>query len=191
MSQNEKLHLIWIDLEMTGLDPDIDQIIEIATLITDSELNELALGPELAIQTELAKLEAMDDWNRSHHGASGLWQRALTSTVTLAMAESATVAFLRDWVAPGVSPICGNSIGQDRRFLARGMPELERYFHYRNLDVSTLKELAKRWAPAVAAGVLKQNTHTALNDIRESVAELHYYRRFMGVLGGVQAGDAA
>ena len=176
---------------MTGLDPDTDQIIEIATLITDSELNELCLGPELAIQTPLAKLAAMDDWNRSHHGASGLWQRALTSTVTLAMAEVATVAFLRDWVAPGVSPICGNSIGQDRRFLARGMPELERYFHYRNLDVSTIKELAKRWAPAVAAGVVKQNTHTALNDIRESVAELRYYRRFMGVLGGVQAGDAA
>ncbi len=191
MSQNEKLHLIWIDLEMTGLDPDTDQIIEIATLITDSELNELAVGPELAIQTPLAKLEAMDDWNRSHHAASGLWQRALASTVTLAMAQAATVAFLRDWVAPGVSPICGNSIGQDRRFLARGMPELERYFHYRNLDVSTVKELAKRWAPAVAAGLVKQGAHLALSDIRESVAELRYYRKFMGVLGGVPGGDAA
>ena len=169
---------------MTGLDPDTDQIIEIATLITDSELNELAIGPEFAIQTPLAKLEAMDDWNRSHHGASGLWQRALESTVTLAMAQAATLVFLRDWAAEGVSPICGNSIGQDRRFLARGMPELERYFHYRNLDVSTIKELAKRWAPQVAAGVVKQGAHLALSDIRESVAELRYYRRFMGVLGG-------
>lgn len=191
MSQNQKLHLIWIDLEMTGLDPDTDQIIEIATLITDSELNELAVGPEFAIQTPLAKLEAMDDWNRSHHGASGLWQRALASNVTLATAQAATITFLRDWVAPGVSPICGNSIGQDRRFLARGMPELERYFHYRNLDVSTIKELAKRWAPAVAAGLVKQGAHLALSDIRESVAELRYYRKFMGVLGGLQGGDAA
>ncbi len=192
MSQNANQHLIWIDLEMTGLDPDTDQIIEIATLITDSELNELAVGPEFAIQTALAKLEAMDDWNRSHHGASGLWQRALESTVTLAAAEAATISFLRNWVAPGVSPICGNSIGQDRRFLARGMPELERYFHYRNLDVSTLKELAKRWAPAVAAGLVKQGAHLALSDIRESVAELRYYRQFMGVLGGsVQGGNAA
>lgn len=187
MSQNEKLHLIWIDLEMTGLDPDTDQIIEIATLITDSELNELATGPEFAIQTPLAKLAAMDDWNRTHHAASGLWQRALASTVTLAAAEAATIAFLRNWVAPGVSPICGNSIGQDRRFLARGMPELERYFHYRNLDVSTIKELAKRWAPDVAAGLVKQGAHLALSDIRESVAELRYYRKFMGVLGGVHS----
>ena len=169
---------------MTGLDPDTDQIIEIATLITDSELNELSVGPEFAIQTPLAKLEAMDDWNRSHHGASGLWQRTLAATVTLAMAQAATIAFLRDWVPAGTSPICGNSIGQDRRFLARGMPELERYFHYRNLDVSTIKELAKRWAPSVAAGVVKQGAHLALSDIRESVAELRYYRKFMGVLGG-------
>ena len=190
MSRNQDLHLIWIDLEMTGLNPDTDQIIEIATLITDDELNELAVGPELAIQTPLAKLEAMDDWNRSHHSASGLWQRALASTVNLAMAETATIAFLREWVAPGVSPICGNSIGQDRRFLARGMPELERYFHYRNLDVSTVKELAKRWAPAVAAGMVKQGAHLALSDIRESVAELRYYRQFMGVLGGVQNRNA-
>jgi oligoribonuclease len=177
-------NLIWIDLEMTGLDPDTDQIIEIATLITDSELNELAVGPEFAIQTSISKLEAMDDWNRSHHSASGLWQRTLASVVTLAVAEAATLAFLREWVPVGISPICGNSIGQDRRFLARGMPELERYFHYRNLDVSTLKELAKRWAPEVAAGVVKKGAHLALSDIRESVAELRHYRRFMGVLGG-------
>ena len=190
MPRNQDLHLIWIDLEMTGLNPDTDQIIEIATLITDDELNELAVGPEFAIQTPLAKLEAMDDWNRSHHSASGLWQRALASTVNLATAETATIAFLREWVALGVSPICGNSIGQDRRFLARGMPELERYFHYRNLDVSTVKELAKRWAPAVAAGMVKQGAHLALSDIRESVAELRYYRQFMGVLGGVQNRNA-
>jgi oligoribonuclease len=177
-------NLIWIDLEMTGLDPDGDQILEIATLITDKDLNELAVGPELAIHTPLARLEAMDDWNRTHHARSGLWQRALDSSTSAADAEAATLAFLQRWLPAGTSPICGNSICQDRRFLARGMPALERFFHYRNLDVSTLKELAKRWAPPVYASFQKQNAHLALSDIRESVAELRHYRGFMGVLGG-------
>ena len=167
---------IWIDLEMTGLDPDTDTIIEIATLVTDRALNVIAEGPELAIRHPLATLEAMDDWNRRHHAGSGLWQRVLASEVDLAEAERRTLAFLTDWVEPGSSPICGNSICQDRRFLARRMPALERYFHYRNLDVSTLKELAKRWRPAVYGGVSKKGAHTALADIRESIAELQHYR---------------
>ncbi len=177
-------HLIWIDLEMTGLDPDTDSIIEIATLITDSELNVLAEGPELAIQHPLERLEAMDDWNRNTHRGSGLWDRVLASRVDMAEAEQRTLAFLAEWVPTGKSPICGNSICQDRRFLYRLMPELEGYFHYRNLDVSTLKELAKRWAPEVASSLQKTGAHTALSDIRESVAELAHYRRFMGALGG-------
>ncbi|HET9047963.1 MAG TPA: oligoribonuclease [Chiayiivirga sp.] len=178
-------HLIWIDLEMTGLDPDTDQIIEIASLITDSQLNVLAEGPELAIAHPLARLEAMDDWNRRTHRGSGLWDRVLASTVDTAEAERRTLAFVSAWVPAGKSPICGNSICQDRRFLARGMPTLERYFHYRNLDVSTVKELARRWAPDIAAGLIKAGTHTALSDIRESVAELAHYRRFMGALAGL------
>jgi len=176
--------LIWIDLEMTGLDPDTDSIIEIATLVTDSELNLLAEGPELAIRHPLERLQAMDDWNRDTHTRSGLWQRVIESTHTMAEAESLTLDFLRAWVPAGQSPICGNSICQDRRFLYREMPELERYFHYRNLDVSTLKELAKRWAPDLAAGLKKTSAHTALADIRESVQELAYYRGFMGRMGG-------
>lgn len=177
-------HLIWIDLEMTGLDPDTDSIIEIASLITDSRLNILAEGPELAISHPLERLEAMDDWNRTTHRASGLWDRVLSSDVGMAEAEQRTLAFFAAWVPAGKSPICGNSICQDRRFLHRLMPDLERHFHYRNLDVSTLKELAQRWAPQVAAGVSKAGAHTALSDIRESVAELRYYRSFMGELGG-------
>jgi oligoribonuclease len=177
-------HLIWIDLEMTGLDPDTDSIIEIATLVTDANLQLLAEGPELAVRHPLARLEAMDDWNRTTHARSGLWQRVLDSTVDAAQAEEATLAFLAAWVPAGKSPMCGNSICQDRRFLARGMPRLERFFHYRNLDVSTLKELARRWAPSVLDGFNKAGTHTALSDIRESVAELAHYRRFMGKLGG-------
>jgi oligoribonuclease len=177
-------NLIWIDLEMTGLEPDTDQILEIATIVTDQELNELAVGPELAIQTSSARLAAMDDWNRQHHAASGLWQRALDSTVSAATAQAQTIAFLQDWVPAGKSPMCGNSIGQDRRFLVRGMAELERYFHYRSVDVSTIKELARRWAPTIAAGMQKKNKHLALEDIRESIAELRYYRQFMGPLGG-------
>ena len=180
--------LVWIDLEMTGLDPDTDTIIEIATLVTDAELNVLAEGPELAIRHPLARLEAMDDWNRGTHTRSGLWQRVLDSQVDLARAEALTVNFLAQWVPAGKSPICGNSICQDRRFLVRCMPRLEKYFHYRNLDVSTLKELARRWAPEVAKGVSKAGAHTALSDIRESVAELRHYRAHMGALGGLGAG---
>jgi len=176
--------LVWIDLEMTGLDPDTDSIIEIATLVTDQELNVLAEGPELAIRHPLERLEAMDDWNRSTHGKSGLWDRILASTVDTAQAEQQTLDFLAQWVPAGKSPICGNSICQDRRFLVRGMPRLERYFHYRNLDVSTLKELARRWNPSILNGFSKAGTHTALSDIRESLAELAYYRKFMGRLGG-------
>jgi oligoribonuclease len=175
---------VWIDLEMTGLDPDTDAIIEIATLVTDSQLNVLAEGPELAIRHPLARLEAMDDWNKNTHRRSGLWQRVLDSTVAMQEAEDATLAFLAQWVPAGKSPMCGNSICQDRRFLARGMPRLERYFHYRNLDVSTIKELARRWSPSVFEGLVKSGAHTALSDIRESVKELAHYRRFMGKLGG-------
>jgi len=178
--------LVWIDLEMTGLDPDSDTIIEIATLVTDQELNVLAEGPELAIRHPLARLEAMDDWNRRTHSKSGLWQRVLDSQVELAQAEAQTLEFLANWLPAGKSPICGNSICQDRRFLARHMPKLEAWFHYRNLDVSTIKELARRWCPSMLEGFSKAGTHTALSDIRESVAELAYYRKFMGKLGGVE-----
>lgn len=179
--------LIWIDLEMTGLDTDRDSIIEIATLVTDSELNVLAEGPEIAIRHPVERLQAMDDWNRETHTRSGLWQRVVESQVSMAEAEARTIEFLKAWVPAGKSPMCGNSICQDRRFLAREMVDLERYFHYRNLDVSTVKELAKRWAPQVAQGLKKNGAHTALSDIRESVAELAYYRGFMGVLGGATA----
>lgn len=169
-------NLIWIDLEMTGLDPDTDHIIEIATIVTDAELNTLEEGPVLAIHQSAAVLDALDDWNREHHGASGLLDRVRASTLTAADAEAQTLDFLRRYVPEGASPICGNSICQDRRFLVREMPELERYFHYRNLDVSTLKELARRWAPEVYAGVVKQGRHLALDDIRDSIAELRHYR---------------
>jgi oligoribonuclease len=177
-------HLIWIDLEMTGLDPARDTIIEIATLVTDAELREVATGPELAIATPRAVLEGMDEWNTRTHTDSGLVRRCLESDVGLGEAEQRTLAFLREHVPEGVSPMCGNSICQDRRFLARLMPELEAFFHYRNLDVSTLKELARRWAPDVAAGFSKDSSHQALEDIRDSVEELRHYRRFMGELGG-------
>jgi oligoribonuclease len=176
--------LIWIDLEMTGLDSATDSIIEIATLVTDQDLNILAEGPELAINHAIERLEAMDDWNRRTHRASGLWDRVIASNISLAQAEAVTIGFLSEWVHPNKSPICGNSICQDRRFLARLMPGLEKYFHYRNLDVSTLKELARRWSPALLDGFNKTGSHTALADIRESVHELAYYRQFMGRLGG-------
>lgn len=175
--------LIWIDLEMTGLDTGRDSIIEIATVVTDSELNILADGPEFAISHPLSTLEAMDDWNRTQHGKSGLWRRVLEEGVPMAEAEARTLDFLQQWVGHNQSPMCGNSICQDRRFLHRQMPSLERYFHYRNLDVSTIKELARRWAPEVLAGVRKEAAHTALSDVRDSIAELKHYRSAMGVFG--------
>lgn len=185
MADQSKDHrLIWIDLEMTGLDTDNDSILEIATVVTDAELNVLAEGPELAIAHPLERLEAMDDWNRTQHRRSGLWDRVLQSGVDMAEAEQRTVDFLASWVAPNASPMCGNSICQDRRFLHRLMPRVERHFHYRNLDVSTLKELARRWSPQVLAGFGKESAHTALSDVRDSIAELRHYRQFMGVLGG-------
>ena len=168
--------LIWIDLEMTGLEPDHDHIIEIATIITDYQLNVLAEGPVLAVYQPPAHLAKMDDWNVRTHTGSGLVQRVRESTLDDAAAEQATIEFLQQWVTPGTSPMCGNSIGQDRRFLARHMPKVEQFFHYRNLDVSTVKQLAKYWAPDVAAGLTKQGAHTALADIRESIEELKYYR---------------
>jgi len=171
--------LIWIDLEMTGLDTGQDSILEIATVVTDSQLNVLAEGPELAIAHSLETLNAMDDWNRNQHGRSGLWQRVLDSQVSIGQAEALTVAFLNDWVPANASPMCGNSICQDRRFLHRLMPRLEKYFHYRNLDVSTLKELARRWAPTVLEGVRKQAAHTALSDVRDSIEELRHYRKHL------------
>ena len=176
--------LIWIDLEMTGLDTGKDSILEIATVVTDSKLNILAEGPELAIAHTLETLDAMDDWNRNQHRKSGLWQRVLESQVNLAQAEAQTVAFLSQWVQPNASPMCGNSICQDRRFMHRLMPRLEKYFHYRNLDVSTLKELARRWAPAVLEGVRKQSAHTALSDVRDSIEELRHYRKHLAELAG-------
>ncbi len=182
MSNHNSDHLIWIDLEMTGLDTDHDSIIEIATVVTDSQLNVLAEGPEFAISHPVSVLEAMDEWNRTQHTRSGLWKRVLESTVTLGQAEAQTVSFLAHWLPANASPMCGNSICQDRRFLHRLMPRLEKYFHYRNLDVSTLKELARRWAPAVLEGVRKQSTHTALSDVRDSIEELRHYRKHLAKL---------
>lgn len=170
-------NLIWIDLEMTGLSPERDVIIEIATIVTDAELNILAEGPVFAIHQHDAVLAGMDEWNTRQHGGSGLTQRVRESTVTTRLAEQATLDFLARWVPAGKSPMCGNSICQDRRFLARQMPRLEAYFLYRNLDVSTLKELARRWYPEAATGLTKNSSHLALDDIRDSIAELKYYRR--------------
>ena len=169
-------HLIWIDLEMTGLNPDSDLIIEIATVVTDKDLNILAQGPVLAVHQSDATLAAMDEWNQQHHGQSGLIDRVKASTINEAEAERLTIEFLKQWVPENTSPICGNSIGQDRRFLYRYMPKLEAYFHYRNIDVSTLKELAARWAPEVKNGFNKESTHQALDDIMGSIDELRYYR---------------
>jgi len=169
-------NLIWIDLEMTGLDTNADYIIEIATIVTDGLLNILAEGPVLAIHQPEAVLNAMDDWNTRQHAGSGLTERVRKSTLDEQAAERQTIEFLSQYVPPNASPMCGNSICQDRRFLARCMPELERYFHYRNLDVSTLKELARLWKPELMAGFSKQGAHLALDDILESIAELKYYR---------------
>ena len=175
MPQNPN-NLIWIDLEMSGLDTTSDVIIEIATVVTDSELNTLAEGPVFAIHQSDDILNGMDDWNTKQHGNSGLTERVKNSTMNEAEAERQTIEFLRQYVPANVSPMCGNSICQDRRFLARCMPELEAFFHYRNLDVSSLKELAKRWAPEVFKGFSKQSSHLALNDIRDSIDELKHYR---------------
>jgi oligoribonuclease len=169
-------NLIWIDLEMTGLDTDHDDIIEIATIVTDAELNILAEGPVMAIHQPDERMLTMDEWNTKQHGQSGLTERVRQSTIDEAEAERRTIAFLEQFVPAKVSPMCGNSICQDRRFMARCMPTLEAFFHYRNLDVSTLKELARRWSPAVAAGFTKESSHLALDDIRDSIAELKYYR---------------
>jgi oligoribonuclease len=173
---SQELNLIWIDLEMTGLDTDNDHIIEIATIVTDGDLNTIAEGPVFAVHQSDAVLAEMDEWNTRQHGQSGLMQRVRDSRFDLSAAEQGTLEFLRQYVPAGKSPMCGNSICQDRRFLAREMPELELFFHYRNLDVSTLKELMKRWRPDLASGFKKSATHLALDDIRESIAELAYYR---------------
>ncbi len=175
----EANRLIWIDLEMTGLDTAHDSIIEIATIVTDANLEVIAEGPVMAIHQPDEVLAGMDDWNTRQHTGSGLVERVRNSGYSAATAEQATLSFLAGLVAPGESPMCGNSICQDRRFLAREMPQLEAFFHYRNLDVSTLKILAGLWAPAVAAGFSKASTHLALDDIRDSIAELRHYREHL------------
>ena len=191
MSASNAENLVWIDLEMTGLVPETDEIIEIATIVTDKDLNVLAEGPVFAIHHQEAVLARMDDWNQKQHGSSGLIQRVRDSVTDTAEAERRTIEFLARYVPARTSPMCGNSICQDRRFLARCMPQLEKFFHYRNLDVSTLKELARRWAPGVLAGLKKQGAHLALDDIRESIGELQYYRTHFiappaGGAGGTQ-----
>jgi len=169
-------HLVWIDLEMTGLDPEKERIIEMATIITDSELNLVAEGPVIAIKQPDSLLDAMDEWCTKTHGESGLTQRVKDSEISEAEAEQQTLEFLKHYMSAGSSPLCGNSIGQDRRFLVKYMPELEDFFHYRNLDVSTIKELARRWRPDVLGGVKKKGSHLALDDIRDSINELRHYR---------------
>lgn len=172
----DERNLIWVDMEMTGLDPEQDRVIEIATIVTNEQLEPLAEGPVLAIHQPDHVLESMDEWNTQHHGDSGLVERVRGSSIDEAQATEQTLAFLSEWVPKNRSPMCGNSICQDRRFMARHMPDLERYFHYRNLDVSTLKILAQRWRRDVAEGVKKGSAHLALADIRDSIAELKHYR---------------
>ncbi|MGD9764453.1 MAG: oligoribonuclease [Candidatus Binatia bacterium] len=169
-------HLVWMDLEMSGLDPDRDTILEIATLITDGDLRVVAEGPVLAVHQSDAVLDSMDEWNREHHGASGLTARVRSSALSVAEAERQTLAFVQQYCPKRTSPLCGNSIHQDRRFLARYMPQLEAYLHYRNIDVSTLKELVRRWYPGGPAAPEKKHAHLALDDIRESIDELRFYR---------------
>lgn len=178
MTQNAN-NLIWIDLEMTGLDTQNDVIIEIATIVTDSELNILAEGPILAIHQAEELLAGMDEWNTRQHGKSGLTERVRNSQISEAEAEQQTIEFLSELVPANTSPMCGNSICQDRRFMARCMPALEEYFHYRNLDVSTLKELAKRWAPEATKGLVKKGSHLAMDDIKDSIEELRHYRQHL------------
>jgi oligoribonuclease len=173
---DKKTNLIWIDLEMTGLNFEQDSIIEIATIVTDSELNELAVGPDLVIHAPDALLDGMDDWCTKQHGKTGLTDRVRASSISLAQAEEETLRFLKEFVEPRLSPMCGNSICTDRRFLCRQMPALEAFFHYRHIDVSTLKELARRWAPDAMAKFEKEGDHRALSDIRDSIKELQYYR---------------
>lgn len=176
---DKNTNLVWIDLEMTGLDPDQDHILEIATLITDKDLDLLAEGPTLIVHQPDSVLDAMNEWCVVHHGESGLTQKVRDSQVSLAQAEQETLAFVQQWVNEGQSPLCGNSIWQDRRFLIKHMPRLDAYFHYRNIDVSTLKELAFRWRPELKLGFEKKGAHRALDDIKESIEELKYYRRNM------------
>ena len=171
-----EFNLVWVDLEMTGLEPDSDRIIEIAVVVTDMHLNTIAEGPVFAIHQSDETMDKMDAWNKGTHGRSGLIERVKASTVTEEQAEAALIAFLKQFVPAGKSPMCGNTICQDRRFMARTMPKLEAFFHYRNLDVSTLKELCRRWKPELVAGFKKHQKHTALADIIESVEELKYYR---------------
>lgn len=175
-SQLNKNNLIWIDLEMTGLDPNRDRIIEIATVITDSDLNILAEGPVLAISQPESQLALMDDWNVNTHTSTGLLNRVKLSNISEQQAEQQTIDFISQWVPENCSPICGNTIGQDRRFLFNYMPKLEKYFHYRYLDVSTIKELARRWKPEILTELTKKGTHQALDDIKDSISELAYYR---------------
>lgn len=179
----DKRNLIWIDLEMTGLIPEVHRIIEIATVVTDSELQVLAEGPVIAIHQDEQSLQAMDAWNTKQHTESGLIKRVRQSKLSEIDAQALTLEFVRQWVPERVSPMCGNSICQDRRFLARWMPELERYFHYRHVDVSTVKELCARWSPEIAAGFTKEARHLALEDVRDSINELRFYRTnfFSGV----------
>ena len=171
-----EFNLVWVDMEMTGLDPDTDRIIEIAVIVTDAQLNVVAEGPVFAIHQSDETLDKMDAWNKGTHGKSGLIDRVKASIVDEAQAEEQLIAFLKQYVPANKSPMCGNSICQDRRFMARGMPKLEAFFHYRNLDVSTLKELCRRWKPELASGFKKHQKHTALADIHESIEELRYYR---------------
>jgi oligoribonuclease len=182
-------HLVWMDLEMTGLDPERERILEIATIVTDSDLDVVAEGPVLAVRQSESLLAAMDDWNQRQHGGSGLLDRVRREGVSEREAEAVTLAFLEQHVEKKKAPLCGNTIWQDRRFLARYMPTLEDYLHYRMVDVSSFKELAARWRPELAAGFAKTNAHTALADVRESIDELRYYRRHFIRLGSAPAGD--
>ena len=183
---DKKSHLIWIDLEMTGLNPMKDKIIEIATIVTDKELNIIAEGPSLAVNQPESVLEAMDDWNTEHHSNSGLWDRVVSSDISLKDAEAMTIEFLQEHVDIHTSPMCGNSICQDRRFLAKWMPKLENFFHYRQVDVSSIKELIRRWNPQLLDGFSKSGQHLALADIQESIKELAYYRQYMGEISGLK-----